>query len=381
MAYVGTTYGREAIRLAKEHVKRGRSQVRPLLLNVLRACSFSEALAEGYLDGFPLIDVRSPGEFLRGHVPGAFCVPLFSNEERAVVGTLYKQKGRDSAVLEGLRIVGPKMAPLVEKARSIAPDGRTAVHCWRGGERSKSVAWLLDKAGFQEVIVITGGYRSIRNHVRQSFSALPELRVIGGYTGTGKTRILQQLSQLGEQVVDLEHLAQHKGSSFGMLGQGPQPSQEQFENLLWNAFRALDRQRTVWIEDESRSIGMAQLPREVFTAIRSAQVLFVDMPRELRVERLVAEYGSFPKADLEQAIIRIAKRLGPQHAKHALEALAAGDLATVAKLTLNYYDKTYAYGLSQRDPAQVERLPVPSADPHVLAQDLKNHVTTHAAKR
>lgn len=306
-------------------------------------------------------------------------MPLFSDEERAVVGTLYKQKGRDSAVLEGLRIVGPKMAPLVEEARSIAPDGRIAVHCWRGGERSKSVAWLLDKAGFQEVIVITGGYKAIRNHVLESFSDLPELQVIGGFTGTGKTEILGQLTQLGEQVVDLEHLAKHKGSSFGMLGQEPQPSQEQFENLLWNAFRHLDPQRTVWIEDESRSIGKNQLPLEVYTAIRNAQVLFVDMPREMRVERLVGDYGSFPKEDLEQAILRIAKRLGPQHAKHALEALAAGELAVVANLTLDYYDKTYAYGLSQRDAARVERFPVPSADPRVLAQGLKNHVTTHAS--
>lgn len=377
MACLGSTDSREAISIDKEHVKSGLSHVRPVLLTVLRACSFSEAIAEGY----PLIDVRSPGEFVRGHVPDASSVPLFSDEERAVVGTLYKQKGRDSAVLEGLRIVGPKMAPLVEEARSIAPDGRIAVHCWRGGERSKSVAWLLEKAGFQEVIVITGGYKAIRNHVLESFSDLPELQVIGGFTGTGKTEILEHLTQLGEQVVDLERIAQHKGSSFGMLGQEPQPSQEQFENLLWNAFRPLDRQRTVWIEDESRSIGKNQLPLEVYTAIRNAQVLFVDMPREMRVERLVGDYGSFPKEDLEQAILRIAKRLGPQHAKHALEALAADELATVANLTLDYYDKTYAYGLSQRDTARVERFPVPSADPRVLAQGLKNHVTTHAPQR
>ena len=343
---------------------------------MLRACSFSEVLIEGY----PVIDVRSPGEFASGHLPGAHSMPLFSDEERAVVGTLYKQKGRDPAVLEGLRIVGPKMAPLVEQARSIAADGRIAVHCWRGGERSKSVAWLLDKAGFQEVVVITGGYKAIRNHVLQSFSDLPELQVLGGFTGTGKTEILAQLAQLGEQVVDLEHIAQHKGSSFGMLGQQPQPSQEQFENLVWNAFRHLDRQRTVWIEDESRSIGRNQLPLEVYGAIRKSVVLFIDMPRELRVGRLVTDYGVFPKEDLEQAIQRIAKRLGPQHAKHALDALATGELATVANLTLDYYDKTYAYGLSQRDAAQVVRIPVTSADPRVLAQGLKNHVTTPATQ-
>lgn len=328
----------------------------------------------------PLVDVRSPGEFARGHIPGAHSVPLFTDEERASVGTLYKQTGRDAAVLEGLRIVGPKMAGIVEQARALAPNGRIAVHCWRGGERSGSVAWLLDKAGFDEVITLKGGYKAFRNHVLQSFSNLPELRVLGGFTGTGKTEILGHLAQLGEQVVDLEHIAQHKGSSFGMLGQEPQPSQEQFENLLWNAFRNLDRQRTLWIEDESRSIGRNQLPLEVHTAIRNSAVLFVDMPRELRVGRLVTDYGSYPKADLEQAIQRIAKRLGPQHAKHALEALATDELATVANLALDYYDKTYAYGLSQRNAAQVVRFPVQSAEPRVLAQRLRNHVTTNAAQ-
>ena len=188
----------------------------------------------------PLIDVRSPGEYLRGHIPGAFNVPLFTDQERAVVGTLYKQTGRDAAMLEGLRIIGPKMAEIVEQARTLAPDGKVGVHCWRGGERSASVAWLLEKAGFQEVIVLKRGYKSFRERVLASLSLSWVLEVLGGYTGTGKTELLGLLRQEGEQIVDLEGLAHHKGSSFGGIGEKVQPTTEHFENLLWDALSQLD---------------------------------------------------------------------------------------------------------------------------------------------
>ncbi len=325
-----------------------------------------------------MIDVRSPGEHVRGHIPGATNMPLFEDAERALVGTLYKQTGRDAAVLEGLRIVGPKMADLVEHARAIAPDGRIAVHCWRGGERSGSVAWLLDKAGFTEVVTLKGGYKAFRNHVLDCFATPPALLVLGGRTGTGKTEVLKHLRDLGEQVVDLEALAHHKGSAFGALGEAPQPSQEQFENVLWDAFGKTDPHRTTWVEDESRMIGRATLPAPFHTALRAAHVYFVDVPLEERVVRLVKDYGTFDRGSLAASIQRIGKRLGPQHAKAALEALDAGDLHTVARITLGYYDKTYEYGLSQRDPLRVTTLHASATDLRALAQRLKDHVATSA---
>jgi len=274
----------------------------------------------------PVIDVRSPGEFVRGHIPGAHSVPLFTDEERAVVGTLYKQQGRDAAVREGLRIVGPKLATIVDEARALAPDGRIGVHCWRGGERSGSVAWLLDKAGFTEVFTLKRGYKAFRQHVLEAFNMPHDLRVLGGYTGTGKTETLAHLRELGEQVIDLEGLAHHKGSSFGALGEEPQPTTEHFENLL------------------------------------------------------VVDYGRFPKEELAEATRRIGKRLGPQHCKAALEALDAGDMRTVALITLHYYDKAYLRGAEGRDPQRVVKVPASAHDLRGLAQRLKDHVAAATAR-
>lgn len=339
---------------------------------MVRALGIAEFLGTGA----PIIDVRSPKEFAQGHIPGAASLPLFDDAERAVVGTLYKQQGRDAAVLEGLRIVGPKLSAIVEQARALAPDGRIRVHCWRGGERSASVAWLLDKAGFGEVNSLKLGYKGFRNHVLGSFGRPLELRVLGGYTGTGKTELLGHLRALGEQVIDLESLANHKGSSFGALGEEPQPSTEQFENLLWNEVKRIDHSRPVWIEDESVMIGRCKIPEPFFDRMRASVLFFADMPREERADRLVADYGSYPKAQLAEAIKRIEKRLGPQHCKAALLALEAGDLRTVALLTLVYYDKAYGRSTDERDPRLTTRIAAKADNLHGLATQLLQ--ATHA---
>jgi len=325
----------------------------------------------------PIIDVRSPGEFARGHIPGATSQPLFTDEERAVVGTLYKQVGRDAAVLEGLRIVGPKMATIVEQARALAADGRIRVHCWRGGERSGSVAWLLDKAGFAEVSTLKRGYKGFRNHVQAELCKPLELRVLGGYTGTGKTETLKHLRALGQQVIDLEALAHHKGSSFGAIGEEPQPSTEHFENLLWHAVQGIDTTKPLWLEDESMLIGRVKIPDAFFAHMRAARLYFAEMPMEERASRLVVDYGKYPKEELAEAVVRIGKRLGPQHCKAALQALEVGDLYTVAIITLTYYDKTYGHGTSKRDPKRVLRLPASANDLRGLAQRVIEHNAQH----
>ena len=304
----------------------------------------------------PLIDVRSPSEYAQGHIPGAVNLPLFSDEERAIVGTLYKQNGREAAMLEGLRIVGPKLADLVEQAKLIAPQGNVGVHCWRGGERSASVAWLLEKTAYLNVITLRKGYKAFRQHVLDSFEEKWNLRILGGYTGTGKTELLGKLRGLGEQTLDLEGLADHKGSAYGGIGAGKQPSNEQFENLIWDRLHQFDPKRSIWVEDEGQLVGFAKIPDLFYAQMRSSPVDFIQMPMEQRAARLVKEYGVLPKADLASATTRIQKRLGPQHAQDALAALASDDLHRVAMITLTYYDKTYARGLAERDPEKVHIL-------------------------
>ncbi|MFT3885813.1 MAG: tRNA 2-selenouridine(34) synthase MnmH [Flavobacteriales bacterium] len=338
----------------------------------MQALSIAEFLAPDT----PVIDVRSPGEFERGHIPGAHPLPLFSDAERAIIGTLYKQQGRDAAVLEGLRIVGPKLAAIVEQARALAFDGRIRVHCWRGGERSGSVAWLLGKAGFPAVHTLRGGYKAFRAHVLRELERPPDLCVLGGYTGTGKTAVLGHLQRSGEQVIDLEALARHKGSAFGAIAGTPQPTTEHFENLLWQAIRGLDPQRHVWIEDESPMIGHVRVPNSLIVRMRRSPLYFAEMPAAERVERLMQDYGQVPSEVLAENVLRIQKRLGPQHAKAALEALAAGDLRTVASIALRYYDKAYLRGLAERDPATIITMPASAGDLRGLALRLEQHAAS-----
>lgn len=317
-----------------------------------------------------LVDVRSPGEHARGHIPGSVNIPLFEDAERAKVGTLYKQAGRDAAMLEGLRIVGPRMAAMVERAREVAGGGPLRVYCWRGGERSGSVAWLLDKAGLAGITTLRGGYKAFRRLVLGMQGGPPRLQVLGGCTGSGKTGTLALLRAHGAQVVDLEALACHKGSAFGALGEAPQPTSEHFENLLWDELRRLDPQKPVWVEDESLMIGRVKIPDAFHAAMRAAPLWAMDMPQEDRVERLVGDYGGHPPEALAASIERIRKRLGPQHCKAALEALSAGDLHAVARITLNYYDRAYRRGMSTRDPARVRNVPVRAHELPALASAL-----------
>lgn len=314
-----------------------------------------------------LFDVRTPAEFAGGHIPGAVNLPLFTNEERAEIGTIYKQVDPRLAFLRGLELVGPKMRQYVEQASASAPDLSAVVHCWRGGQRSESMGWLLEKSGF-DITVLKGGYKAFRRYALDYLCALPHpLIVLGGYTGSGKTEVLQVLKREGEQVVDLEGLARHKGSAFGALGELPQPTVEQFENDLWAAFRAIPSTLPVWVEDESRSIGRVYQPDGFWRILLSSKLIQVVMPVELRVERLVRDYGAFPKADLAERFARITKRMGGQHVKAAVEAINRDDLAAAARIALQYYDKTYEHTLEVHPRGRIIRVEVTTNDPEVVA--------------
>ena len=316
-----------------------------------------------------ILDVRSPAEYIQGHIPEAVNLPLFSDNERAVIGTLYKQKGHDAAVMEGLRIVGPKMANLVEQTVELTPEKLVSIHCWRGGMRSASVAWLLRQAGFT-VEILEGGYKAYRKWVQTQFTNPLLVNVLGGQTGTGKTRILKELSELGEQIIDLESIAHHKGSSFGGLGEKPQPTIEQFENNLVQIISKLDSKQVIWIEDESRRIGSIYLHIDFWVQLNSGPLIEISIPNTLRLDQLVKEYGIFTLDELTQAILRIGKRLGPQHVKAALEALNNSDLLHVAEIVLYYYDKAYDYSQAKRLTPRIEWLEFDHADPKLIALNL-----------
>lgn len=310
--------------------------------------SISASELSGLKQRFPLIDVRSPLEFEQGHVPGALNIPLFGNEERAEVGTLYQQAGRDAALLKGLDIVGPKMSGFVKKLSVLCQNkpNELVLYCWRGGMRSNSVAWLLSTAGFQ-VHLLNGGYKSYRAYIRAQSGIGSPMIVLGGMTGSGKTDVLHHLHRMGEQVIDLENLASNKGSVFGYLGQPLQPTNEQFENNLYEEWRKLDHSKPVWLEDESRSIGAVSLPGPFFDRMKQFPMVLMNIPVELRVERLVKEYTGFDKSLLTDALSKIAQPLGGKDYTEASAAIGEGKFAPAITLVLIYYDKMYRKALQK----------------------------------
>lgn len=294
-----------------------------------------------------MLDVRSPEEFARGHIPGAHNLPLFSDEERAAVGTLYKHQGRRAAVRRGLELVGPRLAVLAEQAAAFAgADANLRVHCWRGGLRSSSTAWLLETCDLP-CTLLEGGYKGFRRWLRQGLAQPRPVVLLGGHTGSGKTEVLHALRVAGAQVLDLEGLAHHRGSSFGGLGQPRQPTTEQFENHIAMALQAVSPHRVLWIEAESVQVGCCRIPPELFQQMQQAPLVELRRPDHERLDHLLATYGPMPRQELTEATRRIGKRLGPQRTQQAVEAITAGNLRLACQLILNYYDRTYAHGLAR----------------------------------
>lgn len=331
-----------------------------------------------------MFDVRSPGEYDHAHIPGAYNLPLFTNAERAVVGTAYKQQGKQPAIKIGLDYFGVKMKAIVEVVEDIVSlyhkeirqsagtqretgNGKqetrnVLVHCWRGGMRSAGVAWLLDLYGFK-VYTLVGGYKAYRKWVRDQFEQQHPLTILGGYTGSGKTLVLHQMKEAGFPVVDLEALANHKGSAFGSIGEAAQPTQEMFENLLAEALNAVrcslsaeqsangqpSTTNDIFIEDESQRIGDLKIPDAFWKQMRASNILFLDIPFEERLNYLTADYGRKDKEKLVNAIIRIQKRLGGLEAKNAINFLLEDNHKECFRILLKYYDKWYEKALYNRE--------------------------------
>lgn len=295
----------------------------------------------------PVVDVRSEGEFETGHIKDAINVPILNNQERVAVGTDYKQKGQAEAIKTGFRLVGPRLLDIINQAEKVSPAKELLVHCWRGGMRSNNFCQFVGMAGIK-THALKGGYKVYRHKALESFAKPMNLVLLTGCTGSGKSEILRALKASGQQVLDLETLASHKGSAFGGLFMNPQPTTEQFQNDLFEEINQLDPQKQIWVEDESIAIGHIFLPRDFWLQMNASSLVQVKVDKEVRVRRLVEEYGKADKDEFLAIMSKIVKRLGGQHFNTAKQKLMEDDMPAVMEVLLTYYDKAYLHSIDKR---------------------------------
>lgn len=334
----------------------------------------------------PILDVRSPGEYTYAHIPGAHSFPIFTDEQRKEIGTTYKQVSREEAIKIGLNYFGPNMLSFIEKAEAIlterkSKDKKLLVHCWRGGMRSGAMAWLLSFYGY-DIYLLEGGYKSYRHWVLQQLDLPFNFIALGGFTGSGKTEILEVLTERGYPVINLEHIASHKGSAFGSMGMNPQPSQEHFENLLVQALQpyysvteqgTFHQETPIWIENESRRIGLINLTEIFYNRMQEAPLFALDIPFDERLRFIVEGYGKFDKERLVNAIIRIQKRLGGLDTRNAINFLLENDTTSCFRILLSYYDKQYRQAMEKSN-RTIQLISVPTIHPVQNAQLLLTYL-------
>jgi tRNA 2-selenouridine synthase len=328
--------------------------------------------------GFDIvIDVRSPSEFAEDHLPGAVNWPVLDDEQRHLVGTLYKQVSSLEARKVGGAMVARNIADHLERHAALMGKGwKPLVYCWRGGQRSGAMAWYLGQLGFNSR-QLSGGYKAFRAKVRQDLESRPieaELRVLCGRTGTGKTRLLQALASEGAQVLDLEGLACHRGSVLGGLPATAQPSQKRFETLVWQALRDIDPGRPIYLESESRKIGQLRVPEKLHETMRSAgRCWWIELPEAARVQLLLDDYAHFTQ-DVEGFCAKLdalSEMRGKDCVTRWQQGAREGQWAQVfAELMREHYDPGYQRSLRQSYPLidQAPVLALNDASPADLAQ-------------
>ena len=300
-----------------------------------------------------LIDVRSPSEYYKGHMPNSINVPLFDNDERSIIGTIYKKEGKEKAVIEGLKFFEKKLEFLLDNlfmkihsqkiiSESNNNESFIRIYCSRGGMRSQSISWLLEKYKFNP-ITLAGGYKTYRKWILNCFSIKWKIIIIGGKTGTGKTRLLSLLEKYKYQTIDLEGFACHRGSTFGSLGMPKQPSNEQFENLIAEKLYSFKNFNNIFVEAESSNIGKCKIPHEFFNQMKTSRRIEILRSESNRLDELIDTYSVFNKEELQESVLRIKKRLGPQRTKTALESINNEKWDLVCKSVLDYYDRCYEY--------------------------------------
>jgi tRNA 2-selenouridine synthase len=292
-----------------------------------------------------IIDARTPLEFAEDHLPGAFNVPILTNEERVEIGTIHKQQGAGPARMRGLELTCARFAAMTREAVSHAGGRPILVYCWRGGLRSLSMAILLESCGYQ-VKQLQGGYRAFRNHVTsyfESFVPPAPLIVLHGMTGCGKTTFINGLDHQNWSTIDLEGLACHRGSAFGALGLDEQPSQKRFDTLLWDTLRKSPAGRPIILEGESRRIGEITLPGCLYDVMAQSCKIWCSASLDTRVNRLSEEYARLDyREPMTAALERIRKKLGIIHYTELKGMLDQWDVSGFTRgLIQHYYDKLY----------------------------------------
>ena len=320
------------------------------------------------LDEFDeLIDVRSPSEFALDHMPGAVNLPVLNDAERERVGTQYKQDSSFAAKKTGAALVARNIAQHLETELVSRPKNwQPLVYCWRGGNRSASLAHVLRQIGWNAHL-LDGGYKAYRRHVIADLEQLPEtlqFRIVCGPTGSGKSRLLQCLAALGAQVLDLEDFAAHRGSVLGNLPDRPQPAQKLFESRIWRSLRGFHPDRPIFVEAESKKIGLLRVPESLIARMWRSPCLRIDLPMRARVEFLKRDYGHFLH-DLED----LKAKLSCLHSLHGAEQIAGWLLlaqerqwdALVEQLLMEHYDPAYRRSTVSHYPT-LDRAPVVFAD-------------------
>lgn len=309
-----------------------------------------------------IIDVRSPAEFALDHIPGAVSLPVLGDEERARVGTLYKQVSQFDARKLGAALVARNVARHLEQHFADRDyHWKPLVYCWRGGKRSGSMAHILREVGWHAA-TLEGGYRSYRRDVLARLETLPQpfrFKVICGATGSAKSRILNALEKRGAQVLDLEGLANHRGSVLGSLPGTPQPSQKMFDSLLWNTLRGLDAARPVFVEAESRKIGNLQVPDVLLQCMRASSCIAVEAPVSERVQFLIREYQHFlsDPAWLKAQLLRLTQLHSRETVERWIKAIDASQWESlVADLLELHYDPAYRKSTNNNYPALKDAL-------------------------
>jgi len=329
----------------------------------------------------PILDVRTAAEYAQACIPAAYSFPIFTNEERAEIGTAYKKISKKQAIKIGLTYFGSRLKQMVVDAEAIInkyPNANNTllIHCWRGGMRSSALAWLLDFYGFN-VYVLEGGYKAYRNWVLQQLLHPFKFNVIGGYTGSGKTEILAAIASKGLQTVDIEAIAKHKGSAFGNLTAIKQPTQEQFENNLLAALlpyytiteELFVQEKPIWIEDESRRIGNNYLSNEFYENKQRQPFYFVEISKEKRANYILQQYGNNKQNVLIDATLRIQKKLGGLLTKQVVNYFIENDYLAAFSLLLIYYDKLYGAAASEH-PNKMASILVEDILPQQIAEML-----------
>ncbi len=294
-----------------------------------------------------IIDVRSPAEYAEDHIAGAISAPVLNNDERARIGTLYKQVSPFEAQRQGAALIARNIAHHLETLFIDKPKHwHPLVYCWRGGQRSGAMAHILAQVGWHTG-QLQGGYKTYRRQVVADLATLPSrhhFRVVCGPTGSGKSRLLQALTQHGAQVLDLEGLAQHRGSLLGDLPGIPQPAQKMFESRIWQVFQHYDATLPIFVEAESRKIGLLHLPDQLLESIRASDCLQLEVPIAARIEFLLEDYAHFLRepTPLLENLARLTELHGKQTIQHWQSLATTGDWTTLVEALLScHYDPAY----------------------------------------